>query len=170
MFEKAKEALRIEADSILELIPRVDAHFGQALDMILHCKGRSLSLRQDTQRCTADLQLTCGQISIDSTGTGLHTAGNGDHKFTSKLSGFGKAFFVNISVFEDQLHDTGTVTQINEDNTSFITGFLYPAHQGHGFSDLIFCHFRTAAASFQTHHGFSHIFLLNPVSSYILST
>ena len=38
--KKAKEALRIEADSILELIPRVDAHFGQALDMILHCKGR----------------------------------------------------------------------------------------------------------------------------------
>ena len=40
MFEKAKEALQIEAESILELIPRVDEHFGQALDMILHCKGR----------------------------------------------------------------------------------------------------------------------------------
>ena len=40
MFEKAKEALQIEADSILELLPRVDDHFGAALEMILHCKGR----------------------------------------------------------------------------------------------------------------------------------
>ena len=39
MFERAKEALQIEADSILELIPRVDEHFGAALDMILHCPG-----------------------------------------------------------------------------------------------------------------------------------
>ena len=40
MFERAKEALQIEADSILELIPRVDEHFGAALEMILHCPGR----------------------------------------------------------------------------------------------------------------------------------
>ena len=40
MFERAKEALQIEADSIMELIPRVDAHFGAALEMILHCPGR----------------------------------------------------------------------------------------------------------------------------------
>ena len=40
MFEKAKEALQIEADSILELLPRIDDHFGEALKMILHCRGR----------------------------------------------------------------------------------------------------------------------------------
>ncbi len=45
MFEKAKEALRIEADSILELdSPGWMRISGQALDMILHCKGGS-SLR-----------------------------------------------------------------------------------------------------------------------------
>lgn len=41
MFERAKEALQIEADSILELIPRVDEHFGAALEMILHCPAAS---------------------------------------------------------------------------------------------------------------------------------
>ena len=40
MLEKAKETLKIEAASILELLPRVDEHFQAALEMILHCKGR----------------------------------------------------------------------------------------------------------------------------------
>lgn len=40
MLEKAKETLKIEAASILELLPRVDEYFQAALEMILHCKGR----------------------------------------------------------------------------------------------------------------------------------
>jgi arabinose-5-phosphate isomerase len=40
MLDRAKEALKIEAESILELLPRVDAHFQAALDMILACPGR----------------------------------------------------------------------------------------------------------------------------------
>ena len=40
MLEKAKEALKTEAEAILELIPRVDEHFQAALDMILACPGR----------------------------------------------------------------------------------------------------------------------------------
>ena len=35
MFEKAKEALQIEADSILELLPRVDDQAAAPLDLVV---------------------------------------------------------------------------------------------------------------------------------------
>ena len=40
MLEHAKEALQIEADSIMALIPRLDEHVTVALQMILACHGR----------------------------------------------------------------------------------------------------------------------------------
>lgn len=42
MLEKAKEALKLEAEAILELIPRVDENFAAALQMILACNGRTV--------------------------------------------------------------------------------------------------------------------------------
>lgn len=42
MLEEAKKALKIEADAILALIPRVDEHFAAALSMIQQCKGRTI--------------------------------------------------------------------------------------------------------------------------------
>lgn len=40
MLEQARNALRMEADAILELVPRVDEHFSAAVEMILDCPGR----------------------------------------------------------------------------------------------------------------------------------
>ena len=40
MLETAKNVLKIEAEAILELIPRLDEEFEQALRMILDCRGR----------------------------------------------------------------------------------------------------------------------------------
>ncbi len=42
MLEKAKEALQLEAEAILALVPRVDEHFQSALEMILSCEGRTV--------------------------------------------------------------------------------------------------------------------------------
>lgn len=42
MLEHAQEVLRMEAAAILELIPRVDASFEAAVQMILDCKGRTV--------------------------------------------------------------------------------------------------------------------------------
>lgn len=38
----AQKVLRMEADAILELIPRVDKHFDAAVEMILSCTGRAV--------------------------------------------------------------------------------------------------------------------------------
>jgi arabinose-5-phosphate isomerase len=38
----AQKVLRMEADAILELVPRVDKHFDAAVEMILACKGRAV--------------------------------------------------------------------------------------------------------------------------------
>jgi arabinose-5-phosphate isomerase len=38
----AKKVLQMEADAILELIPRIDEHFDAAVKMILDCKGRAV--------------------------------------------------------------------------------------------------------------------------------
>lgn len=38
--DRAKEVLRIEADSILELIDRIDKNFSIAVEMLYQCKGR----------------------------------------------------------------------------------------------------------------------------------
>lgn len=38
----AQKVLRMEADAILELIPRVDKHFDAAVEMILACHGRAV--------------------------------------------------------------------------------------------------------------------------------
>lgn len=42
MLEHAQEVLRMEAEAILELIPRVDASFINAVQLILNCKGRTV--------------------------------------------------------------------------------------------------------------------------------
>ena len=42
MLEKAKEALKLEAEAITELIPRVDENFEAALKMIMACHGRTV--------------------------------------------------------------------------------------------------------------------------------
>ena len=42
MLEHAQEVLRMEAAAILELLPRVDASFEAAVQMILDCKGRTV--------------------------------------------------------------------------------------------------------------------------------
>ena len=36
----AQKVLQMEAEAILDLIPRVDEHFDAAVDMILDCEGR----------------------------------------------------------------------------------------------------------------------------------
>ena len=36
----AQKVLQMEAEAILDLIPRVDEHFDAAVDMILSCEGR----------------------------------------------------------------------------------------------------------------------------------
>ncbi len=38
----AQKVLRMEAEAILELVPRVDKHFDAAVEMILACKGRAV--------------------------------------------------------------------------------------------------------------------------------
>jgi len=38
--ERAKEVLKIEAQSILSLINKIDGNFARAVNMIFQCKGR----------------------------------------------------------------------------------------------------------------------------------
>lgn len=40
MIEQAKQVLKIESEAILALLPRIDAHFVDAVRMILDCRGR----------------------------------------------------------------------------------------------------------------------------------
>ncbi len=42
MIEHAKEVLRLEAEAIMELIPRIDENFAAAVEMILSCHGRAI--------------------------------------------------------------------------------------------------------------------------------
>lgn len=42
MLAHAQDVLRLEAEAVLELIPRVDDNFAQAIQMILDCEGRTV--------------------------------------------------------------------------------------------------------------------------------
>ena len=42
MLEHAQDVLRMEAEAILELVPRVDANFAAAISLILECPGRTV--------------------------------------------------------------------------------------------------------------------------------
>ena len=42
MLKHAQEVLRMEAEAILELVPRVDANFAAAISLILDCPGRTV--------------------------------------------------------------------------------------------------------------------------------
>ncbi len=42
MLKHAQDVLRMEAEAILELIPRVDANFAAAISLILECNGRTV--------------------------------------------------------------------------------------------------------------------------------
>ena len=40
MLKHAQDVLRMEAEAILELVPRVDENFAAAIRLILDCEGR----------------------------------------------------------------------------------------------------------------------------------
>lgn len=42
MLKHAQNVLRMEAEAILELVPRIDANFASAVEMILQCPGRTV--------------------------------------------------------------------------------------------------------------------------------
>lgn len=42
MLKHAQDVLRMEAEAILELVPRVDEHFAAAISLILECNGRTV--------------------------------------------------------------------------------------------------------------------------------
>ena len=42
MLEHAQEVLRMEAEAILELVPRIDENFAAAVNLILECQGRTV--------------------------------------------------------------------------------------------------------------------------------
>lgn len=42
MLKHAQDVLRMEAEAILELVPRIDANFAAAVEMILQCPGRTV--------------------------------------------------------------------------------------------------------------------------------
>lgn len=42
MLKHAQDVLRMEAEAILELVPRIDANFAAAVEMILQCSGRTV--------------------------------------------------------------------------------------------------------------------------------
>lgn len=42
MLEHAQEVLRMEAEAILDLVPRIDENFAAAIQLILACKGRTV--------------------------------------------------------------------------------------------------------------------------------
>ena len=42
MLEHAREVLRMEAEAILELVPRIDKNFAAAVNLILECQGRTV--------------------------------------------------------------------------------------------------------------------------------
>ena len=42
MLEHAQDVLRMEAEAILELVPRIDENFAAAVNLILECEGRTV--------------------------------------------------------------------------------------------------------------------------------
>ena len=42
MLEHARSVLRMEAEAILELVPRIDDNFSAAIKMIMECQGRTV--------------------------------------------------------------------------------------------------------------------------------
>ena len=42
MLKRAQEVLRMEAEAVLELVPRIDGHFSAAVSLILECNGRAV--------------------------------------------------------------------------------------------------------------------------------
>ena len=42
MLKHAQDVLRMEAEAVLELVPRVDESFASAVQMILDCSGRTV--------------------------------------------------------------------------------------------------------------------------------
>ncbi len=42
MLEHARDVLRMEAEAVLELVPRIDENFAAAVSMILECEGRTV--------------------------------------------------------------------------------------------------------------------------------
>ena len=44
MLKHAQDVLRMEAEAVLELVPRVDESFASAVQMILDCSGRTVAI------------------------------------------------------------------------------------------------------------------------------
>ncbi|WP_443935224.1 3-deoxy-manno-octulosonate cytidylyltransferase [Phascolarctobacterium faecium] len=63
MLEQARNTLQMEADAILELVPRVDEHFSAAVAMILDCPGRVVITGMGTDRL-AEVALNFPDVDV----------------------------------------------------------------------------------------------------------
>ena len=120
--------------------------------IFLDRERRRLGLGKDSQILAHNFQRASCQILVHCAGTKLYGTGHSRNKLTAQLSCFRKHFLAALSVFKNDLHDSGSVAQIHKDQPSFVPVFLYPSHQGYFFSYIGLCHLAAAAGTFQPLH------------------
>ena len=157
-------SLKVRPSKVKETV--FQTQFFLCLAVLLNGERRCLGFGKDPKFLRPDLDLSCLKAFIDCAFTHLYPPHYSNYELTAQCSGFCKTFCSDVFLIEDDLQQTGTVTQIHKDQTSKISSFLNPTHNRNGTSAVSFAHFRTAMGPLKPFHSFSHFSFLLLFSSH----
>ena len=140
-----------EHDLLLELrtaeikIAIAEAKVFPRVNSVKHVERRCLGFAEDSKRIARDFHRSCLQICIGSSFSLPHSPCDRDAVLAVQRCRF-------LISFKDDLHDAGTVSQINKDNTALIAALCDPSHECHLFSDHILCDLAAPCCAYETLH------------------
>ena len=132
------------------------AHQLVHINAVLDVKGWGFGGSQHTHLADINLNFAGGQIGVYSTLRARTNLTNSSQHIliTHTLGlteGIGTAFRV-----KNNLYHTGTVTQVNKNQTTMVTAALYPTHQHNFLADMSRANFCTHHAALQAIQRFTH--------------
>ena len=126
--------LQISTAQIQITVLQTQIFFGLAA--FFHLERRCVRLREDTELLYLDLDMAGRKLIIDSSAALLHLTDSCHDIFRVQPFCFLQNGRIRLTLFEDQLYDTGAVAQIHKVKTAFIAVLLYPTHHGNCFTHI----------------------------------
>jgi hypothetical protein len=127
---------------ISKLKPKIFVHI-----FFVQRVGRCFGFVEDSESDGLEFHFPGCQFRIDgSFGTRNDFAFHGYDKLRSKGVAFGECFWI-----DDDLRESLSITEINEDEASMVTSGVYPTGQAYGLADVAFSQFRAMMGTVRIH-------------------
>ena len=122
------------------------------LAVLLDWEWWCICLCKDTDILRDDFDVTGCKVLIDCAATLCNLTGDCNDKLGTKLLCLCEALRTTVCFLEDHLQNTASITQIDEDDSTFVPALLHPSHHGDGIPNHRIIYFCTSVTSVKSLH------------------